>query len=268
VNTPASIYDASYTVGATDSEDIIADFSSRGPVTDNGSNRIKPDVSAPGVNIRSSIPNGVYARFNGTSMAAPHVAGVAALVISAQPILAGDVDELEDVIEKNSLMRTTTQGCGGISGNQVPNNTYGWGRVNALATVLRLPHRFGIQKVSYPPVVLPEEMITYQLSVTHFHPISQTHHVVITDIIPVDTIFISATPAYILNGNTVRWEIPALNANESQITQLVVQTSESATGTVDNLYYGVSSDDVTGWALGEPVYTLIGYMMRFLPIYK
>ncbi len=56
VSDPAAIYDESFTVGATDSSDNIAGFSSRGPVTVDGSNRPKPDVSAPGDNVRSSVP--------------------------------------------------------------------------------------------------------------------------------------------------------------------------------------------------------------------
>jgi subtilisin family serine protease len=71
VNTPAGIYAESFTVGATNSSDTIAGFSSRGPVTVDGSNRRKPDISAPGVDIRSSVPIGDYGDgWSGTSMAA------------------------------------------------------------------------------------------------------------------------------------------------------------------------------------------------------
>ena len=74
--TSPAIYDASFAVGATDSGDNIAGFSSRGPVTVDGSNRLKPNVSAPGVNIRSSVPVNSYASgWSGTSMAGPHVVG-------------------------------------------------------------------------------------------------------------------------------------------------------------------------------------------------
>ena len=56
VSEPSAIYDASTSVGATDSTDAIACYSSRGPVTVDGSNRLKPDISAPGSNVRSSLP--------------------------------------------------------------------------------------------------------------------------------------------------------------------------------------------------------------------
>jgi subtilisin family serine protease len=134
VSTPAAIYAESFSVGATDSGDTIAYFSSRGPVTVDGSNRRKPDVSAPGVNIRSSTYDGGYqGGWSGTSMAGPHVAGEVALLISHTPGLAGQVDLIEDIIEQTSVPYTTSEGCGGDPTNAVPNNTYGWGRIDAWA---------------------------------------------------------------------------------------------------------------------------------------
>jgi serine protease AprX len=130
-----AIFESSFTVGATAINDTIAGFSSRGPATLDGSNRLKPNVSAPGVGVRSSIPNGGYAGFSGTSMAGPHVAGLVALVISANPELAGQVDVIEDIIEQTAIPKTTDQNCGDIPGTQVPNHTYGFGRVDALAAV-------------------------------------------------------------------------------------------------------------------------------------
>ncbi|AFZ66834.1 S8 family serine peptidase [Deinococcus peraridilitoris] len=67
----------------TQNDGMLAGFSSRGPTPSTGI--IKPDVVAPGVNIYSSILGNKYAMFQGTSMAAPHVAGAAALVRQANP---------------------------------------------------------------------------------------------------------------------------------------------------------------------------------------
>jgi len=67
------------TVGASSKTDVIASFSSRGPTSVNFG--IKPEVLAPGVSIYSSTPNNNYASWNGTSMATPHVAGAAALLL-------------------------------------------------------------------------------------------------------------------------------------------------------------------------------------------
>jgi subtilisin family serine protease len=136
VRDPSAIYDESFSVGATDSYDDIAFFSSRGPVTIDGSNRLKPDISAPGVDIRSSTRDGGYqGGWDGTSMAGPHVAGLVALVLSAKPELEGDVDAVENVIEQSAVALTTTQGCGGDAGDAIPNNVFGWGRIDALAAI-------------------------------------------------------------------------------------------------------------------------------------
>ncbi len=136
VTDPAAIYGESFTVGATDSSDDIAYFSSRGPVTIDGSDRRKPDISAPGVDIRSSTVDGGYqGGWDGTSMAGPHVAGLVALVLSARPELAGDVDAVRELIERTAVHLTTAEGCGGDRIDAVPNNTYGWGRIDASAAV-------------------------------------------------------------------------------------------------------------------------------------
>jgi serine protease AprX len=135
VSNPAAIYEGSFSVGATSSSDNIASFSSRGPVTVDGSNRRKPDVSAPGVFVRSCIRNGNYASWNGTSMAGPHVAGAVALIISADPGMAGQVDSIESLLESTARPRTSTQLCGSDTSGQVPNNVYGYGIINVLDAV-------------------------------------------------------------------------------------------------------------------------------------
>jgi serine protease AprX len=136
VNTPAAIYEGSFSVGATNSSDVIANFSSRGAVTVDGSNRLKPNVSGPGVGVRSSVRGpSWYSSSSGTSMAGPHVAGVVALLISANPMLAGKVSLIEDIIEQTAVHLTSTQICNGTPGSSIPNNTFGFGRVDALAAV-------------------------------------------------------------------------------------------------------------------------------------
>ncbi|BDS10750.1 S8 family serine peptidase [Aureispira anguillae] len=132
INSPAAIYEASFSVGATDILDTLANFSSRGHVTSDGSLRLKPNVVAPGVNVRSSIPGGGYAAYSGTSMAGPHVAGAVALLINAKPSLAGNVDSLETLLEMtaDSVYTYRDDTCGTTPQTVFPNNMVGYGRIN------------------------------------------------------------------------------------------------------------------------------------------
>lgn len=132
---PGSMFEASLAVGATAPNDSIAGFSSRGPVMADGSGRTKPDVSAPGVGVRSQIRNGNYVNWNGTSMAGPHVAGLVALMISANPEIDGEVEAIKNIIKSTAVRKWRDDlGCDTIT-MQVPNNIYGWGRVDAVAAV-------------------------------------------------------------------------------------------------------------------------------------
>ncbi|MEH7224605.1 S8 family serine peptidase [Bacillus sp. JJ1566] len=127
-------------------DETVADFSSRGPV--NFTWMIKPDVSAPGVNITSTVPTHDpanphgYAAYQGTSMASPHVAGAAALLLQAHP--DWNVDDV-----KAALMNTAVE-LKDASGKVYPHNTQGAGSIRPLdainAKTLATPgsHSFGV----------------------------------------------------------------------------------------------------------------------------
>jgi subtilisin family serine protease len=167
VEDPAAIYAASFSVGATDSGDLIAGFSSRGPVTIDGSGRLKPNISAPGVDVRSSIPGGGYASFSGTSMAGPHVVGVVALALSASPALVGNPDAIESLLTSSAVPRTTSETCGGIPGSEIPNNTYGWGRVDAQSA---FNTDLSVAQTDSPDPTLVGVPVTFEITVTNLGP--------------------------------------------------------------------------------------------------
>ena len=134
---PTAIFETSFSIGSTQSDDVISHFSSVGPVLVDGSSRIKPNVVAPGSRIRSASLNGRYNTASGTSAASPHVAGVVALMISANPNLAGEVDLLESILEETAVSLIDTMVCNGLNPAAIPNHIYGFGRVNAYEAVLR-----------------------------------------------------------------------------------------------------------------------------------
>jgi subtilisin family serine protease len=113
-------------VDANDPDWPIADFSSRGPTycTPNGDEAIKPDIAAPGVSVRSSIPGGGYTTMSGTSMASPHINGVVALMRSAAPNLS--VEIIKEIIFQTAY----------DLGSEGEDNDYGWGMVDAYEAVL------------------------------------------------------------------------------------------------------------------------------------
>lgn len=123
---------SNYSVGAYDVNNNIASFSSRGSGQDG---QIKPNLSAPGVNVRSSVPGNSYASYNGTSMASPHLAGTVALLWSAAPALVGDVAATRALLDNTAVDKEDLQ-CGGTADD---NNVYGEGRLDALALLNAAP---------------------------------------------------------------------------------------------------------------------------------
>lgn len=137
VRDPPAIYASSFVVGSITHGLAMSGFSSRGPVTIDGSNRLKPDIVAPGSSIRSSLRAGGYGNMSGTSMAGPHVAGVAALLMSVDPSLKRDPARVEALLKASAVNDVSnSQTCGGIPAATLPNPVVGHGRVDALSALL------------------------------------------------------------------------------------------------------------------------------------
>jgi subtilisin family serine protease len=134
VTDPPAIYSSVFSVGAVDNQGQRADFSSLGPVKVDGSNRIKPDIAAPGVNVLSAYPQNTYQTASGTSMASPHVVGVVALMWSANPKLIGNVDLTKEILDQTAQpYRGQLPAC--VNGQSKPNDAVGYGLINAYAAV-------------------------------------------------------------------------------------------------------------------------------------
>jgi hypothetical protein len=132
---PIAIYSDVLTVGAVDEIGSLAFFSSIGPVDEDGSNRVKPDITAPGEFVLSAMPGGTYGRLSGTSMASPHVAGVVALMWSANPRLIGDIERTRQILFDTSKPpeEDLIPQCSGVS--DIPSTATGYGMVDAYAAV-------------------------------------------------------------------------------------------------------------------------------------
>ena len=165
VTDPPALYDEVISVGAIDSSFNVVPFSSRGPVSADGSGRIKPDLVAPGLEVLSAYPNSTFDVASGTSMAAPHVVGAVALMWSANPRLLGDIESTERILAMSArpLNRPSDSssvgvarfsspgerveplnmdralggrgGCNWQETNAVPNNHAGFGIVDAYRAV-------------------------------------------------------------------------------------------------------------------------------------
>jgi hypothetical protein len=134
VSSPLPLYAEVFAVGAVDSQGSLASFSSLGPVTVDGSQRTKPDLVAPGVQVLSTLPGSTYGAFSGTSMSGPHVVGVVALLWSANPALIGDIETTQLILTQSAQPYTGyLPDCPGS--NQMPSTAFGYGLLDAFAAV-------------------------------------------------------------------------------------------------------------------------------------
>ncbi len=243
--------DQSLTVGAVNNDDTIAGFSSRGPSTLTG--RIKPDLVAPGVGVRSSVPGGNYAYNQGTSMATPHVAGVVALLWSAAPWLRGQIDETEDLLRRTAQPLTSAQTCGGVPGSAVPNNTFGHGLVDARAAVEAARTAVGVSATV--PILHPAaEPISFTITASNGYRAYTITQVALTATLPVSTHLVSSAPPASRSGDILSWAIGEIGPSTAVSVTYVV-TAE-APGLIVSREYGLSFAGRQTPVTGQPVRTL------------
>lgn len=158
----------------------IASFSSRGPTICPGSGqlKIKPEVSAPGVQVRSAVFDDQYAQYNGTSMAAPHVSGAVLLLAEAFPMATGE--ELLEALYWSAV----------DLGTPGEDNTYGRGIIDVKAA-------FDTLSQTYTPVA----------------PMQRTHDLAVTDILSPDFSLHCADDA--VNGIGVEVVVKNLGSNDA-----------------------------------------------------
>ncbi|KAI0244355.1 hypothetical protein L0F63_004062 [Massospora cicadina] len=136
INTPPAVDPASFTVGATNyMSNERANFSSLGPVVERP--KVPLDISAPGVNITSAIRGHRFAALQGTSMASPHVAGAALLIMAACPHLYRKVDRVAKLLRETATPIYPTLRCGNNTSTAIPNNEYGYGILNVARAIHR-----------------------------------------------------------------------------------------------------------------------------------
>jgi len=136
VRDPPSLYGNVCAVGATGQRSsTIASYSSRGPVTIDGSGRMSPNIVAPGSGVRSAYPPTSYASLSGTSMASPCVTGAIPLIWQAKPEYVRKPVETRSLLERTAIASPFT----GCSSSGRPNNVYGYGELDVYAAVNELP---------------------------------------------------------------------------------------------------------------------------------
>jgi hypothetical protein len=134
IRDPISLYASVFTTGAINEQGDLAPFSSLGPVTADSSDRVKPDIVAPGVSVLSTLPDDTYGRLDGTSMAGPHTVGVVALMWSANPKLIGDIERTDQILEQSATAYNGSYpNCPGA--HATPSTVAGYGILNAYQAV-------------------------------------------------------------------------------------------------------------------------------------
>ncbi|NEZ41083.1 S8 family serine peptidase [Paenibacillus alvei] len=250
-------YPESFATGAVDIQNKLADFSLQGP-TPYG--QMKPEVSAPGVHIRSAVPGGQYALMNGTSMASPHTAGVAALIKQANRSL-----KVKDIEE---ILKNTTDALTDHVFPQSPNNGYGWGVINALNAVSTQDK--GLGKVVGQVTV---DGISAGIPTIEHDPITLTFNILDKDVFArvQDDVSVTNVNLYVREKGTNAWSKHAmLRTSGSHISGLYEGSIPLKELSLNGIEYYIEAVNFSGHASKTEVYPVtvskgvkIGYTQDF-----
>lgn len=222
---PASLPNV-ISVGAVDINNKIAPFSNKGPSSfDKNSSWIKPEFTAPGVQVRSLNAMGGYTSESGTSMAAPHVSGVLALIKQAKPDIT--------MSEAKSLLTSTAQPLTDRNYTTSPNMAYGYGIVNAYDAIATLHGRqmgsiYGtVLKSGIRNMQAYNEIALSSLNVINSLPYSDKNEKRIDD-----TLDISPIKGSLINANTkfsidITKKDSNTNSNETDLNLVSIEISNS-----------------------------------------
>ena len=269
VGNPARSGDVTGVGSSGTSNGLYASHSNWGPTDDpdlinpvDGFANLKPQVIAPGVSIRSSVPSSDSAYqggWTGTSMSAPHVTGLVALVWQAAPCLIGDYAATETLIESSATDITYNDGSP-LTPTDFPNFASGWGEINALAAVQMAAGMCGNSSI-YGTVVSDSSA-----------PIAGAK-VVITGTDPANnrTVYTNASGEYTasVNADTFDMDVSAFGYLNDTAEDVVVGDAESVlqdfvlTELPNTLVTGVVYDDGVegGDSHGYPLYAKLTFSM-------
>lgn len=162
--TPPHEHPSVIAIGATQENGLITSFSSRGPGTFRGQDTQKPDITAPGANIYSSLPGGKFGTMSGTSMAAPHVAGATGLLYQLNPKLTPE--QTRKILIQSSVPRDV---AGNPGSKGVWNKVYGFGKMDLYAAVQMTKQLMQSQGNAFRPMTFqfaaPEDQVIQGLMI-------------------------------------------------------------------------------------------------------
>ena len=255
ITDPPAIYDSAFVVGATTSSNAMASYSSRGPVI--ASTLIRPDASAPGSSIRSSWNNGGYNTISGTSMATPHVAGAAALLMSVNPALKGHPDQVGALLRNTAthgLTDPSNSGCGGLTMADWPNYQAGYGIIDVNAAALSELVAPTLDLAFTPASVMENEPSALTLTFGNTNPAAVTLSSDLVDVLP-SGVVVAATPdaATTCASGTLTAVAGAGSITLSTAAQIPAAGTCTVTVNVMSTTAGTYENSIAAGALHTPV---------------